>query len=91
MVGYKESSDSARLTVDLNRTRYRELVAARGWTRQIEQADGLGIAQNTISRVVEGGQKPGPRFIAACLTAFPGEGFDGLFHIVEDAPLTRAA
>ncbi len=91
MHGYKRSQGEHPLTVDLNRLRYRELVAARGWTTQVAQATALGISQPTITRIVESGGRPGPRVIAALLAAFPRENFRNLFDIVEDAPTEQAA
>lgn len=79
------------LTLELNRTRYRELVAARGWATQVEQAAAIGISQPTITRIVESEGRPGPRVIAALLAAFPEEDFRSLFDIVEDLPLRRVA
>lgn len=91
MHGYERSASGHPLTVDLNRTRYRELVAARGWTTQVEQAAALGISQPTITRIVESGGRPGPRVIAALLAAFPKENFRTLFNIVEDSPAEQVA
>lgn len=91
MAGYKRSQGDRPPTLDLNRKRFRELVAARGWTTQLEQAAALGIAQNTLSRIVESEGRPGTRVIAALLIAFPDEPFDDLFEIVEDLPLRRVA
>jgi transcriptional regulator with XRE-family HTH domain len=79
------------LTLDLKRKRYRELVAAKGWNTQPEQAAALGLPQNTISRIVEGDGRPSPKTIAALLVAFPDEDFNSLFEIVEDLPLRRVA
>lgn len=91
MTGCKPSRSRRPRTLDLNRQRYRELVAARGWKTQKQQAEALGLGQHTISKVVESEARPGPRVIAALLTAFPEEGFDNLFEIVDDLPLRRVA
>jgi hypothetical protein len=93
MHGYKRSPSGQTLTVDLNRDRYRELVAARGWSTQVEQAAALGISQPTITRIVESAGRPGPRVIAALLATFPEEHFRSLFDIVpaEDFSSQRVA
>lgn len=87
----KRSGANRPPTVDLNRERYRELVADKGWCTQMEQAEALGLSQVTISRIVEGGGYPSGRAIAALRLAFPDEDFDSLFVIVEDRPLRRVA
>ena len=92
MNGYTRKRASNRpWTVDLNRERYRQLVADEGWNTQLEQATALGLSQVTISRIVEGGGYPSGRAIAALRRAFPDEDFDSLFVIVEDRPLRRVA
>lgn len=95
MDGYKGSGRGGPLTVELNRSRYRELVAARGWNTQTEQAAALGIPQPTISRIVESSGHPGPRVgsrvIAALIAAFPEEDFRTLFNIVEDSSAEQVA
>lgn len=78
-------------TVDLNRDRYRGLVTAKGWNTQPEQAEALNLPQQTISRIVECDGYPSNKAIAALLRAFPDEGFDDLFVIVEYRPLRRVA
>lgn len=79
------------LTLDLKRSRYRELVTAEGWDTQDQQAEGLGLGQATISRVVNRGTRPGPSVIAALLATFPDEPFEDLFEIVPDTSGRRAA
>lgn len=93
MNGYttKRNGSGQPWTVDLNRDRYRELVTAKGWNTQPEQAEALGLSQQTISRIVECDGYPSGRFIAALKRAFPDEDFDSLFVIVEDRPLRRVA
>jgi predicted DNA-binding transcriptional regulator AlpA len=93
MNGYatKRRSKKRSWTVDLNRDRYRELVAEKGWTTQPEQAKGLGLSQATISRIVECDGYPSNKVIAAMRLAFPDEDFDSLFVIVEELPLRRVA
>ncbi|MFF5261285.1 hypothetical protein ACFY4C_20275 [Actinomadura viridis] len=90
MTEYQPPRPAVRRIVDLNRDRYRELVASKGWGTQQEQALALGVSQATISRVLECGQAPGQYFIGALIFAFPDE-VKNLFVSVEDATLRRSA
>lgn len=87
MSGYKKRA--RKLTLRLNVDRYSELVNAKGWMTQEDQAHGLGLSQSTVSRVLYGTQVPGDRFIASLMHAFPDEGFDALFEIVRAPTAAR--
>lgn len=62
-----------------------ELTAKRGWGTDAERARGLKLDPATISRVCAGTQRPGARFIDACLDAFGAPAYDVLFERVESA------
>jgi len=42
----------------------------------------MDIDAGNLSRVLRGGQMPGPKFIAALVAAFPGLELDDLFEVV---------
>lgn len=81
--GYKTDPAETTLTLELNKRRYRQLVESKGWDTQVKQANGLGLGQATVSRLVESDARPGPNAIAALRNAFPDEPFERLFNIVE--------
>jgi hypothetical protein len=66
-------ADGARLRASLARTFGHRLGHA---------AIGLGLAPSTLSRILNGRSKPGPRFIAAVLTNLPVS-FNDVFEVVE--------
>ena len=43
------------------------------------------VAGYDLSRVLAGKQAPGPKFIAALVSAFPGMDMDDLFEVVDNA------
>ena len=45
----------------------------------------MGFDPGNLSRVLAGKQAPGPKFIAAIVSAFPGMGLDDLFEVVDNA------
>lgn len=53
----------------------------------------IGVNKSTLSRVLEGKSRPGDRFIASILTAFPVK-FEDIFDVVEvvaiPTPITRS-
>lgn len=85
MTGYMPD-EAERVTLRLNVKRYRQLAAARGWKSQQEQADGLGLGQTSVGRILSHRQAPGPEAIAAFWRAFPDEDPRDLFDVV---PLER--
>lgn len=61
------------------------------WQGQSDEAKAraIGIDPATYSRVVNGKQAPGERFIAALLAAFARDGLDfaDLFEVIDDEPI----
>ena len=58
-------------------------------------AQRMDFDAGNLSRVLAGKQQPGPKFIAAIVSAFPGFGLDDLFEVLGDegidaAPTARA-
>lgn len=47
-------------------------------------AERMHYDAGNLSRVLAGKQTPGPKFIAALVSAFPGFDLDDLFEVVED-------
>lgn len=43
----------------------------------------MNVDEATVSRVIQGKQAPGPKFMASLVTCFPGFGLDDLFEVVE--------
>lgn len=85
MTGYRPPT-SGRVTLRFNIERYRRLATEQGWKTQDEQANGLGISQATVGKILSRKQIPGPEAIAALLRAFPDQDFRDLFDVV---PLER--
>ena len=52
-------------------------------------AERMGVDPATVSRVLKGKNSPGPKFMAALVSCFPGFDLDDLFEVV--APEGRAA
>jgi len=63
-----------------------EISAARGLATDTARAERIGVDRSTYSRIRSGDIRPGERFIAGCLRAFPDLKFDDLF-IVESGPV----
>lgn len=51
---------------------------------QAALADAMGFDAGNLSRVLAGKQIPGPKFIAALVSAFPGLTLDDLFEVVDN-------
>jgi hypothetical protein len=51
----------------------------------------LGVSHTTVARIVAGDIRPGERFIARVLAAFPDSKFEDLFEVVRIRPNRRAA
>lgn len=47
-------------------------------------AQRMNFDAGNLSRVLAGKQQPGPRFMAALVSAFPGFSLDDLFEVVEE-------
>ena len=47
-------------------------------------AERMGVDPATVSRVLKGRNAPGPKFMAALVSAFPGFDLDDLFEVVTD-------
>lgn len=60
--------------------RFEELLAERGLTTNLEAAELIKVNDATISRVRTGKTRPGGKFIAHALRAFPVT-FDELFEV----------
>lgn len=67
-----------RLRSEALEERRREL----GLTTEQKLADYIGMSQAHVNRVITGRYQPGPRFIAAAVSAF-GTRIDDLFEVVE--------
>lgn len=61
--------------------KYRKLT---GLDTQNALAARMGYDAGNLSRVLRGEQVPGPKFIAALVSAFPGLTLDDLFAVVDD-------
>lgn len=63
--------------------RFLELAAAKGWTTQTQQAEGTGISQPTICRILNAPEEwtPSPEAIAGMLAAFE-VAFEELFEVI---------
>lgn len=85
VTGYSPAA-VGRVTLRLNVANYRRLAAQRGWTTQAEQAEGLGLAQTTIGKILNHKAAPGPEALAAFMKEFPDEDPRDLFDVV---PLER--
>jgi transcriptional regulator with XRE-family HTH domain len=57
---------------------------------QSKLAEAMGFDAGNLSRVLAGKQVPGPKFIAALMSAFPALTLDDLFEVVDTDP-ERAA
>lgn len=92
MSGYKPPS--GRVTLRFRRDYYRRLARSRGWNTQLEQAEGLGLSQPTVGKILSGKQQPGLDAIAHILRAFPDHDFTDFFEIVPvaaDESMRRAS
>jgi transcriptional regulator with XRE-family HTH domain len=91
--GYKTQQSEGTWTLSLRLDRYLDLVAAKGWGTQAEQAEGLRVSQQSISRMLAGLQTPGPSLIAHLMQTFSEQAdFNDLFEIVAiDEPVRRAS
>ena len=47
-------------------------------------AERMGVDPATVSRVLKGRNAPGPKFMAALVSCFPGFDLDDLFEVVTD-------
>ena len=47
-------------------------------------AERMGVDPATVSRVLKGKNSPGPKFMAALVSCFPGFDLDDLFEVVAD-------
>lgn len=53
-----------------------------GLTTNRALAERMNYDEGNLSRVLAGKQTPGPRFIAALVSAFPGFDMDDLFEVI---------
>lgn len=61
--------------------KYRKLA---GLETNSSLAQRMDFDAGNLSRVLAGKQQPGPKFIAALVSAFPGMDLDDLFEVVTD-------
>jgi hypothetical protein len=64
---------------------FRRLAAMRNWRTQEEIANGLGVDQSQVSRVLAEVVRPGDRFKEGCVRAWGSVVLDFLFE--DDAPV----
>ena len=73
----------------------KEAAKRRDWVTYRQMADGLGVTPPTIWRLLNTSETerlyPGPRFIAAALTALPELSFEDLFSVHAPHQRERAA
>lgn len=62
-----------------------------GLNTQNKLAERMKYDAGNLSRVLRGEQVPGPKFIAALVSAFPGLTLDDLFEVVDDGHTPEAA
>lgn len=62
-------------------------LVSKGWNNS-QLADATGVAESTVSRVLNGFQAPGEKFIAGLLAAFPHLDFSDLFEVITTEKLT---
>ena len=73
----------------------KEAAKRRDWVTDRQLADGLGVTPPTICRLLNASEAerlyPGPKFIAAALTALPELSFEDLFSVHVPHQRERAA
>lgn len=57
-----------------------DLTTKRGWSTDQDRAAGLKVSASTISRIRSGEQRPGGRFVDACVRVFGALAYDRLFE-----------
>lgn len=73
-------------TLRLRENQLAKLRKTAGLATDSALAARMGMDPGTVSRVLNGKQAPGPRFIAALVLCFPGWEIDDLFEVTtEDA------
>ena len=70
---------------NLDVAEFDRLTEQRGWNSDAERARGLKLDPATISRVRAGLQRPGAKFMSACLNEFGALAYDRLFPKKERA------
>lgn len=69
-------------TIALRNRQFRKFTALKGWATDTAIAAAIGYDRGNLSRVLQGTQAPGAKFIAGCLTAFPELEFADLFEVL---------
>ena len=69
-------------TLRLRTEQLAKLRRLAGLTTNRALAERMNYDEGNLSRVLTGKQTPGPRFIAALVSAFPGLDMDDLFEVV---------
>lgn len=72
-------------TLRLRLKEFDDLTSKRGWSTDQDRAAGLKVSPSTISRIRSGEQRPGGRFVDACVATFGALAYDLLFErVVEE-------
>lgn len=74
---------AGRSTLDLNRDAFAAACQARGLTSDRKIAEALGIDRSQVSRVRAGRNRPGEKFVAGVLAAWPEVKFEHFFTVTE--------
>ena len=69
-------------TLRLRTEQLAKLRRLAGLTTNRALAERMNYDEGNLSRVLTGKQTPGPRFIAALVSAFPGLDMDDLFEVI---------
>lgn len=76
---------AVRYTLALDTVEWNAISQRAGLFTERQQAEVLGVTRETLNRVRNGRQAPGPEFIAAVRIAFPTADTGKLFRLVEKA------
>jgi len=70
-------------TLRLRAGQLKKLRTVSGITTDAALAARMGMDPATVSRVLSGRAAPGPKFMAALVSCFPGWDLDDLFEVIE--------
>lgn len=70
-----------RPTLRLRADVFREMCVSRGLVTDVARAAAIGVSRAQVIRAMNGDSAPGPEFIAAVLTRFPGRVFTDFFAV----------
>lgn len=71
-------------TLRLRKERLASFRRLAGITTDLELAARINVDPSTVSRVLNGTQAPGPRFIAGLVQTFGVDLFPDLFEVIDD-------